>query len=112
MKIRKYIKWSFEIQVNILININILLKTFHQVCCLLLDAMFSTCSYDIKLDPVTGKYLGSFKVTATKDFVSDGSQTHEVSFNPIVSFNHPVWSNYSVHPIHVSNFMKKDVSFK
>lgn len=75
-----------------------------QVCCLLLDAMFSTCSYDIKLDPVTGKYLGSFKVTATKDFVSDGSQTHEVSFNPIVSFNHPVWSNYNVHPIHVSNY--------
>lgn len=68
------------------------------------DAMFSTCSYDIKLDPVTGKYLGSFKVTATKDFVSDGSQTHEVSFNPIVSFNHPVWSNYNVHPIHVSNY--------
>lgn len=66
------------------------------------DAMFSTCSYDIKLDPVTGKYLGSFKVTATKDFVSDGSQTHEVSFNPIVSFNHPVWSNYNVHPIHVT----------
>lgn len=69
-----------------------------------LDAMFSTCNYDIKLDPVTGRYLGSFKVTATKDFVSDGSQTHEVSFKPMVSFNHPVWTGYNVHPIHVSSF--------
>ncbi|XP_061188638.1 von Willebrand factor D and EGF domain-containing protein-like [Saccostrea echinata] len=66
------------------------------------DAMFSTCSYDIKLDPVTGRYLGSFKVTATKDFVSDGTQTHEVSFKPIVDFNHPVWMGYNVHPIHVT----------
>nr|XP_022327876.1 von Willebrand factor D and EGF domain-containing protein-like [Crassostrea virginica] len=66
------------------------------------DAMFSTCNYDIKLDPVTGRYLGSFKVTATKDFVSDGSQTHEVSFKPMVSFNHPVWTGYNVHPIHVT----------
>ena len=69
-----------------------------------LDAMFSTCNYDIKLDPVTGRYLGSFKVTATKDFVSDGSQTYEVSFKPLDCFNHPVCTGYSVHPIHVSSF--------
>jgi hypothetical protein len=67
-----------------------------------LDTMFSTCNYDIKLDPATGKYLGSFKVTATKDFVSDGTNTHEISFKPIIDFNHPVWTGYSVHPIHVS----------
>lgn len=64
--------------------------------------MFSTCNYDIKLDPVTGKYLGSFKVIATKDFVSDGTRTHEISFKPITDFNHLVWTGYNVHPVHVS----------
>ncbi|XP_056012961.1 von Willebrand factor D and EGF domain-containing protein-like isoform X2 [Ostrea edulis] len=66
------------------------------------DTMFSTCNYDIKLDPVTGKYLGSFKVIATKDFVSDGTRTHEISFKPITDFNHLVWTGYNVHPVHVT----------
>ncbi|XP_056012796.1 von Willebrand factor D and EGF domain-containing protein-like isoform X1 [Ostrea edulis] len=65
------------------------------------DASLSGCHLDLKLDNVTGLYSTFFKVKATRDFIKDHNHVHEVGFQPIYDFTHPMWKNYTATPISI-----------
>lgn len=61
----------------------------------------SDCHYDLTLDNATGTFKTSFKVKATRDFIKDKDFVQEIAFQPIRTFGHEMWNNYTLNPIMV-----------
>ncbi|OWF39498.1 von Willebrand factor D and EGF domain-containing protein [Mizuhopecten yessoensis] len=66
------------------------------------DVSTTSCTYQLTCDPATQTYKSTIKVTATRDFVKDGDQRHELAFRPISNpISNPMWDGYSVKPIQI-----------
>lgn len=68
------------------------------------DAVMSGCHLDLKLDNVTGMYSTYLKIKATRDFVKDNNQVHQLGFQPLPGFPHAMWENYTMTPITVRRY--------
>ncbi|OWF36676.1 von Willebrand factor D and EGF domain-containing protein-like [Mizuhopecten yessoensis] len=67
------------------------------------DISTSSCTYDLKYDNVSHTYKATIKVTATRDFVKDGDQVHELAFRPLLTWQSPMFNGYNIHPIQVTS---------
>lgn len=68
------------------------------------DAVMSGCHLDLKLDNVTGMYSTYLKIKATRDFIKDNNQVHQLGFQPLPGFPHAMWENYTIAPITVRKY--------
>lgn len=64
----------------------------------------SGCHLDLKLDNVTGMYSTYLKIKATRDFIKDNNQVHQLGFQPLPGFPHAMWENYTIAPITVRKY--------
>lgn len=67
------------------------------------DISTSSCIYDLKYDPITGKYKTTIKIKATRDFVKDKDNVHELAFRPVSSTSQPLWTHYKPPTVQVNN---------
>jgi len=54
-------------------------------------------------DPNTKTYRGTVKIKATRDFIDDKNRNHELIFRPIFDINQPMWMEYNISHVQVSN---------
>nr|XP_034300143.1 von Willebrand factor D and EGF domain-containing protein-like [Crassostrea gigas] len=71
------------------------------------DAVMSGCHLDLKLDNVTGMYSTYLKIKATRDFIKDNNQVHQLGFQPLPGFPHAMWENYTMTPITIGTTDKE-----
>ncbi|XP_069136361.1 von Willebrand factor D and EGF domain-containing protein-like [Argopecten irradians] len=66
------------------------------------DVSTTSCNYNLVCDPATNTYKAAIKVTATRDFVKDGNQLHELAFRPIFNpISNPMWDGYTLKPVEI-----------
>ncbi|KAK3087088.1 hypothetical protein FSP39_001485 [Pinctada imbricata] len=65
------------------------------------DLSWKSCTYDLKKDPIDGKYRTTITVKATRYFITDHDKVHDIAFEPLFSLMNPVWIGYNISHIHV-----------
>ncbi|XP_060067975.1 von Willebrand factor D and EGF domain-containing protein-like [Ylistrum balloti] len=67
------------------------------------DVSTSSCTYPLRYDNASHTYKATIKVTATRDFVKDGDQIHELAFRPLLTWTNPMFNGYNINPIQVTS---------
>ncbi|XP_033764373.1 von Willebrand factor D and EGF domain-containing protein-like [Pecten maximus] len=67
------------------------------------DISTTSCTYTLKYDNASHTYKATIKVTATRDFVKDGDQIHELAFRPLLTWTNPMFNGYKINPIQVTS---------
>lgn len=96
-------KWTNTLKLHHTVSITVLV-IFVDVSFFYKDAVMSGCHLDLKLDNVTGMYSTYLKIKATRDFIKDNNQVHQLGFQPLPGFPHAMWENYTIAPITVRKY--------